>query len=142
MSSEDDASLKRKRDDEAPPSSSSSSSSGDVVQNMMAKQMQQMAAQMKTMQDALATAQAENKKQKTKKTESNDAIFPLSSDGKRKLTVRMWSGRLQIDIREYYKKTADGEWLPGKKGVALKPEEFQRLVTWLPKIQEAVEERS
>jgi hypothetical protein len=149
MISEDDASLKRKRDDKAPTSSSSSSfsassRSNNVVTEMMAKQMQQMAEQMKSMQDALAKAQAENKKQKTEKKamHSNDAIFPLTSDGKRKISVRTWSGRLQIDTREYYQKTADGEWLPGKKGVALKPEEFQRLVTWIPKIQEAIEERS
>jgi len=68
------------------------------------------------------------------------AVFPLTSDGKRKVTVRVWSGRLQIDIRDYYQKNP-GEWAPTKKGVALKPEEFERLVTWIPKIQEAVKER-
>ena len=127
---------------ESSSSSSSSSASADSVQQQMAAQMKLMADQMQTMQKALAVSQAANKKQKveTKKPANEDSIFNLTSDGRRKVTVRTWNGRLQIDIRDYYQK--DGEWAPTKKGLALKPEEFAKLVTWIPKIQEAVADRS
>lgn len=40
------------------------------------------------------------------------------------MDVREFKGMILIDIREYYE-TADGEMRPGKKGIALNPEQWE-----------------
>jgi len=40
----------------------------------------------------------------------------------KRVTVRNFKGTIYVDIREFYQK--DGDWLPGKKGLALKCEEW------------------
>ncbi|XP_055692581.1 RNA polymerase II transcriptional coactivator [Lutzomyia longipalpis] len=47
-------------------------------------------------------------------------------EGMRYLKVREFRGRQQIDIREYYEK--DGEILPGKKGIALTPAQWKKVL--------------
>jgi hypothetical protein len=44
---------------------------------------------------------------------------------RKKVSVSQFKGNVYVDIREYYEK--DGELLPGKKGIALKPAEFEAL---------------
>ena len=137
---------KRKREEEpnvkveSSTSSSSSSSSTATSSSVMSQQqmeanMKMMSEQMQQMKEQLAQA---NKKQKV---EPAADVFNLTSDGRRKVTVRTWQNRLQIDIRDFYKDKND-EWKPTKKGVALKPEEFAKLVSWIPQIKQAVEDRS
>jgi hypothetical protein len=40
------------------------------------------------------------------------------------VTVRTFGGKVLIDIREYYTDQASGEERPGKKGIALSPEQW------------------
>ena len=116
-------------------SSTSSSSSSVLSQQQMEANMKMMAEQMEQMKEQLAQAK------KKQKVEPAADVFNLTSDGRRKVTVRTWQNRLQIDIRDFYKDKND-EWKPTKKGVALKPEEFAKLVSWIPQIKQAVEDRS
>ncbi|KAG5518496.1 hypothetical protein PMAC_002892 [Pneumocystis sp. 'macacae'] len=45
----------------------------------------------------------------------------------RRATLTTWRGRRLVDIREYYRDAASGEERPGKKGIALTPEQFAAL---------------
>lgn len=76
---------------------------------------------------------------KSKTTSSNDAgeaTFELS--GKRRVTVRKFRSSILIDIREYYEDKASGEDRPGKKGISLTKEQYEKLKELLPEIDEAV----
>lgn len=57
-------------------------------------------------------------------------------DRNRKVTVREFKGKPYIDIREYYEK--DGKTLPGKKGISLTPDQFQKIKKIIPEIEEAL----
>jgi len=48
--------------------------------------------------------------------------------------IRSFKGKTYIDIREYYEK--NGEMLPGKKGISLTPELYQKVKTLIPEIDE------
>lgn len=43
------------------------------------------------------------------------------------ITLSSFKGRTYVNIREYYR-TDDGELRPGRKGIALKPSEWKRLL--------------
>lgn len=43
--------------------------------------------------------------------------------GSRRVSVSVWKGRTNVDLREYYAK--DGNMLPGKKGIAISPADWQ-----------------
>ncbi|WIA32807.1 hypothetical protein OEZ86_005989 [Tetradesmus obliquus] len=45
--------------------------------------------------------------------------------GRKRAAVSVFQGRLFMDLREMYEK--DGQQLPGKKGIALKPEEWRKI---------------
>ena len=99
---------KRKREDEvAVPAAPDAAP--DYATSLMAEEMKKMQDQMVAMQEALVNAQAETKKAKTESSSSSsqlpdEAVFPLDSTGRRKVKVRVYQGRLGIDIRDYYKK--------------------------------------
>ncbi|WBW71793.1 transcription coactivator PC4 [Schizosaccharomyces osmophilus] len=70
---------------------------------------------------------AGSKKQKTEN--SKEAHWKLNDSGKKRVTLSEFRGTTYVHIREYYEK--DGEMLPGKKGIALNPNEwmqFKRMV--------------
>lgn len=58
-------------------------------------------------------------------------------DDKKRLTIRKFKGKLLIDIREFYE--ADGEKKPGKKGIALSLQNWQKLNERLDAINTAIE---
>lgn len=70
------------------------------------------------------------------KTESDESTFELS--GKRRVTVRKFRSSVLIDIREYYEDKASGEERPGKKGISLTKEQYEKLKELLPEIDAAV----
>jgi len=76
--------------------------------------------------------------EKKSKSDSSEPIFELA--GNKKVSVRTFKGKVLIDIREYY--TASGEEKPGKKGIALSPEQWKVLVSSMDDISAAVEKMS
>jgi len=72
------------------------------------------------------------------KSAANDeeSIFELS--GKRRVTVRKFRSSILIDIREYYEDKASGEERPGKKGISLTKEQYEKLKELMPEIDAAV----
>ena len=63
-------------------------------------------------------------------TNDNDIVLSFQ--------VREWKGKVYIDIREFYvdKKTMDT--LPGKKGISLNAEQYQRLKGIIDEIDAAL----
>ncbi|BGP16527.1 hypothetical protein JCM10213_001135 [Rhodosporidiobolus nylandii] len=59
-------------------------------------------------------------------------------DKKRKITVREFKGKTLIDIREFYQ--ADGEEKPGKKGISLTPQQWDRLKKSIDLIDQAIDD--
>lgn len=70
------------------------------------------------------------------KSNSDEPIFELS--GKRRVTVRKFRSSTLIDIREYYEDKASGEDRPGKKGISLTRDQYEKLKELLPEIDAAV----
>ena len=60
-------------------------------------------------------------------TKNGDRISADLSNGKtsRKLAISSYRGAPTIHIREFYEK--EGEWLPGKKGIALNLDQYREL---------------
>ena len=79
------------------------------------------------------------KKSKASNSAGDDGadFFPLTA--KRRVTVSEFRGKLQVDIREYYE--ADGEMKPGRKGICLPLDQWEKLKTLIPKIDEEVSSR-
>ena len=65
-----------------------------------------------------------------------ESTFELS--GKRRVTVRKFRSSILIDIREYYEDKSSGEERPGKKGISLTKEQYEKLKELLPEIDSAV----
>lgn len=75
-----------------------------------------------------------------------EALKEPGSDGKvfdisptRKISVRLFGSKVLVDIREYYEK--EGQSLPGKKGISLVPEQWEKLVQIIPHIQAQLDGR-
>ena len=73
---------------------------------------------------------------KAKKESDGSTQFELSKN--RRVTVRSFKGKVYVDIREFYQK--DGDWLPGKKGIALSPEQWNELLEKKDDISNAIKE--
>ncbi|XP_065177304.1 activated RNA polymerase II transcriptional coactivator p15-like [Sycon ciliatum] len=67
-----------------------------------------------------------------KKTKSENDFFELS--GKRRLSISEFRGKLLVDIREFYE--ADGEMKPGRKGISLSLDQWEKLKTLIPQVDE------
>ncbi len=68
--------------------------------------------------------------------EVNDAVVALRRGGaeifyelgeSKRVTVRVYSGKLLVDLREYYMDKSSGVMKPGKKGLSLSAEQWARL---------------
>ncbi|KAL4949147.1 PC4-domain-containing protein [Aspergillus filifer] len=74
----------------------------------------------------------------TRKEDSNgDSYWEISK--MRRVTISSFRGKTMVNIREYYEK--DGEELPGKKGISLPIDQFSALLTLLPEIESALQEK-
>lgn len=68
---------------------------------------------------------------------SDGTVFDISPT--RKISVRPFGSKVLVDIREYYEK--EGQSLPGKKGISLVPEQWEKLVQIIPHIQAQLDGR-
>lgn len=89
---------------------------------------------------SLTTTQWEQMKKIVDSGVVSEAVKEQGSEGKlfdisptRKISVRQFGSNVLIDIREYYEK--DGQFLPGKKGISLLPDQWEKLVHVIPHIQ-------
>jgi len=74
-----------------------------------------------------------------KKLASHDHHDEKISLGKMKfVSVREFKGKILIDIREFYEK--NGELNPGKKGISLQAEQWQKLKQYIDDIDEKIQQ--
>ena len=78
---------------------------------------------------------SKNATSSTTKVEDVPKEFHLSS--KRKVTVRDFRGKPLVDIREFYEK--DGEMAPGRKGISLTIDQYNKLKSYISEIDKAIE---
>lgn len=72
-----------------------------------------------------------------KKSKKEDGtVFELSKN--RRVTVRSFKGKTYVDIREFFQK--DDGWAPGKKGISLTPEQWEKLLENVDAIKDAIKE--
>ncbi|XP_051127085.1 RNA polymerase II transcriptional coactivator KIWI-like [Andrographis paniculata] len=57
--------------------------------------------------------------------DESDNIFICELSKNRKVSVRIWMGKVVVDIREFYIK--DGKELPSKKGISLSLDQWKTL---------------
>ena len=83
------------------------------------------------------------KREKEKKKEENEDIIvgekevAFLLDKKKRITVHKFKGQLKIDIREYYED--NGEMKPGKRGLSLNLENWNKLKEFMEQIDEAID---
>eukprot|EP00123_Amoebidium_parasiticum_P022067 comp7892_c0_seq1/m.3470 comp7892_c0_seq1/g.3470 ORF comp7892_c0_seq1/g.3470 comp7892_c0_seq1/m.3470 type:complete len:115 (-) comp7892_c0_seq1:248-592(-) len=73
---------------------------------------------------------------KSEKKEENEDFIDLGRN--RRVTVRKFHGKVLIDIREYY--DAGGEMKPGKKGISLSTEQWDKIKALAGDIDKAIKE--
>ncbi|XP_045821621.1 RNA polymerase II transcriptional coactivator KIWI-like [Trifolium pratense] len=80
-------------------------------------------------------------KKSIKKDSDKDSpgdIFVAELSKNRKVSVRIWQGKVWVDIREFYDK--DGKQCPGKKGISLSKDQWIVLRDHISEIDKAVQD--
>ena len=80
--------------------------------------------------------ESRNSSSSSRQEEDIPKEFQISS--KRKVTVRDFRGKALIDIREFYTKDS-GELAPGRKGISLTVEQYQKFKSHIEDIDRAIE---
>ena len=60
--------------------------------------------------------------------EAKNCDFALDLPGTRRVTVSTYRGALYVDVREWYTDAKSGEKRPGKKGISITPEQWEKCV--------------
>ncbi|GIL75777.1 hypothetical protein Vretifemale_5506, partial [Volvox reticuliferus] len=71
---------------------------------------------------------------------TDEVLFSKDLSRSRKARVRLWDGKLHVDVREFYQ--ADGGEAPTQKGLAMDPCQWARLVRDLPQLVAAQRSRN
>mmetsp|Transcript_5201 Transcript_5201/g.13960 ORF Transcript_5201/g.13960 Transcript_5201/m.13960 type:complete len:134 (-) Transcript_5201:902-1303(-) len=71
---------------------------------------------------------------KMKRNSDGDKYLQLP--GNKRVTIRVFKGRVGIDIREFYEK--DGKMLPGKKGIWLTEEQWNAVMRSQDELKDTV----
>ena len=82
------------------------------------------------------------KEKKKEKKENDDMVVGEKEvafllDQRKRVTVHKFKGQLKVDIREYYED--HGEMKPGKKGISLNSDNWDKLKEFMDKIDEAID---
>lgn len=78
-----------------------------------------------------------NKRAKVvKQVRKGETTFTLAPA--RFVTVKKYKEQIYVDIRDFYDK--NGELFPGKRGISLKPEEWEELLSVSAQITDAIEQ--
>lgn len=77
----------------------------------------------------------------TTQAASNDVEEKLELSPKRYVCVRTFKGKIMVDIREYWE-DSDGELKPGKKGIALSMDQWEKLKGFVTDIDKKIREIS
>ncbi|ORX36816.1 transcriptional Coactivator p15-domain-containing protein [Kockovaella imperatae] len=72
------------------------------------------------------------------KNADKNSYFNLSDT--RRVTVRPYSGKILVDVREFYRDKATGEMKPGSKGISLTAEQWKVLRDNMEVVDRLVEE--
>lgn len=64
----------------------------------------------------------------------------IELDGKKLVTIKKFNGINIVDIREFYVDKKTGEKKPGKKGISLTEDLWQKLIGNASKVQEALDD--
>ncbi|XP_047077038.1 RNA polymerase II transcriptional coactivator KIWI-like [Lolium rigidum] len=81
------------------------------------------------------------KRQAAGKDEADDGGIVVAQISKNKrVSVRSWSGKVMVDVREFYVK--DGKDLPGRKGISLTMDQWKILRDNIKAIDEAIKENT
>ncbi|KAL5993116.1 hypothetical protein ACLOJK_014037 [Asimina triloba] len=68
------------------------------------------------------------------------SVMLLQLSKNRRVSIRIWLGKVVVDIREFY--TKDGKELPGKKGISLTMDQWKILRDHVDDIDKAVAENA
>jgi len=88
--------------------------------------------------DSDSDSEAPAKKKTKKKFVSDDAgsIEVCEISRNRRVSVRMWQGKIFVDIREFYIK--DGKQMPGKKGISLSLDQWEVLRNHIDEVDKEI----
>ncbi|XP_050520062.1 RNA polymerase II transcriptional coactivator [Daktulosphaira vitifoliae] len=78
----------------------------------------------------------QTEKKETKKSTSNEEEHSWVLERNRFVKVRDFKGKLYVDIREFYEK--DGNLLPGKKGISLTMQQWNKLLDHVEDIKDSI----
>jgi len=79
-------------------------------------------------------------KSSTTTTTSSKDSGPWDLGGKKKASISSFKGKVYVDIREFYLSGATE--LPGKKGISLTPEQFDKLCQHVDNIKAELKKKS
>ena len=84
----------------------------------------------------------EKEKEKDKKSKNKDIIVEENEvkfilDNKKRITVHKFKGQIKVDIREFY--DSNGEMRPGKKGISLSLDNWEKLKGFIDNIDDSID---
>lgn len=88
---------------------------------------------------ASTEGQAPRKKLKSDNSTDQEPEYRYSIGAEKMIKVSNFRDQTLIHIRQYYTDKTTGEEKPTKKGIALKPEQWEQLKALVPTVDEAIE---
>jgi hypothetical protein len=114
---------------------SSVSESGSEAETHQTEQQEETTRKRK---NAPSGDKEDEEPQKKKKTNENTAETCWELGSNRKVKLNTFKGKQLIDIREYYEDKETGELKPGRKGIALTVDQWDKLKKYIDAIDEAL----